>query len=160
MELHAATVDETYALGRALGAVLEERDFVGLSGQLGAGKTLFSRGVAEGAGVDVSDVSSPTYAIIQSYQGRIVLHHADLYRLTGEADLYSTGYFDLLEGEGAFLVEWVARVPGAVPGDALQVTLEVLPQDARVLRVSSSGPKSELLLTKWLREITARVTAQ
>ena len=66
MELHSTDTSQTFALGRALGTVLESGDFVGLTGQLGAGKTLFSRGVAEGAGVPLDDVSSPTYSIIQS----------------------------------------------------------------------------------------------
>ncbi|MFZ5439240.1 MAG: tRNA (adenosine(37)-N6)-threonylcarbamoyltransferase complex ATPase subunit type 1 TsaE, partial [Myxococcota bacterium] len=116
-EFSSASPDATFALGRALGGVLEERDYVGLNGQLGAGKTLFSRGVADGAGVPLEDVSSPTYSIVQSYSGRLRLHHADLYRLTSENDLYATGYFDLLEGEGAFLVEWVGQVRGAAPED-------------------------------------------
>ena len=80
------STDETFSLGERLGRVLEPHDFVGLDGQLGAGKTLFSRGVASGAGVPLEDVSSPTYSIVQTYSGRLTLHHADLYRLATEAD--------------------------------------------------------------------------
>ena len=147
--LNSNDVDDTFALGRALGTVLQSGDFVGLTGQLGAGKTLFSRGVAEGAGVPLDDVSSPTYAIIQSYRGRLTLHHADFYRLTSEADLFSTGFHDLLEGEGAFLVEWIDQVRGAGPDDALRITLEVSSPDTRVFKVTTSGPRSEALLQRW-----------
>lgn len=153
MELRSPDAAGTFALGRALGQVLQSGDFVGLSGQLGAGKTLFSRGVAEGAGVPLEDVSSPTYSIIQSYRGRLALHHADLYRLTSEADLFSTGFHDLLESEGAFLVEWIDQIPGAAPEDALRITLEVTSPETRTLQVTTSGPKSEALLTRWSAEL-------
>lgn len=149
--IDSASADETFALGRALGAELQVADFVGLSGQLGAGKTLFSRGVADGAGVPLDDVSSPTYSIVQSYSGRLPLHHADLYRLTSEADLYATGYFDLLDaGDAAFLVEWVEHIPGAAPDDALKLRIEVPAIDARRFQVTTSGPRSEALLDRWL----------
>ena len=156
MELLSTSAAETFALGRALGTVLQSGDFVGLTGQLGAGKTAFSRGVADGAGVPLEDVSSPTYSIIQSYRGRIALHHVDLYRLTGEADLFSTGFHDLLEGEGAFLVEWIDHVRGAAPDDALRITLEVTSLETRTLKVTTSGPKSEALLARWSSSLEER----
>lgn len=141
--------DETFTLAKALGEVLVDRDFVGLSGQLGAGKTLFARGLATGAGVDVEDVSSPTYSIVQSYRGRVTLHHADLYRLQTEADLYATGYFDLLESEGAWLVEWVEQVPSAAPEDSLRISVGVELPNRRTFLVSTSGPTSQALLERW-----------
>ena len=129
--------------------MLQSGDFVGLTGQLGAGKTAFARGVADGAGVPLDDVSSPTYSIIQSYKGRLTLHHVDLYRLTGEADLASTGFHDLLEEEGALLVEWIEQVRGAAPADALRITLVVTSLETRTLKITTSGPKSEALLARW-----------
>ena len=154
VELISPDADTTFALGRALGLALESGDFVGLTGQLGAGKTLFSRGVAEGAGVPLDGVSSPTYSIIQSYEGRLTLHHADLYRLSSEADLFSTGFHDLLDGEGAFLVEWIDQVRGAAPDDVLRITLEVTTPEARKLTVTTSGPRSAALLARWNDERT------
>lgn len=145
-----ASAEQTFALGLELGRVLQPGDFVGLSGSLGAGKTLFSRGVASGAGVAVDDVSSPTYSIVQSYRGRLQLHHADLYRLRTEADLYATGYFDLLETDAAFLVEWVDQVTGAAPDDALLVLLEVAAPDARSITVRPTGPAALALAGRWL----------
>lgn len=148
--VETASPDETFALGKRLGEALLPRDFVGLSGQLGAGKTLFSRGVADGAGVPLDDVSSPTYSIVQSYRGRVTLHHADLYRLTSEDDLYATGYFDLLETDGAWLVEWIDHVTSAAPDDALRLTLEVIEPERRRVHVKSTGPASDALLVRWL----------
>lgn len=144
------STDETFSLGERLGRVLEPSDFVGLDGQLGAGKTLFSRGVASGAGVPLEDVSSPTYSIVQTYSGRLTLHHADLYRLATEADLFATGYFDLLESEAAMLVEWVSQVPGALPDDALSLRLEVPTADSRRFEITARGERSRALLLRWL----------
>lgn len=156
MELRSSDANQTFAFGRALGLVLQPGDFVGLTGQLGAGKTLFSRGVAEGAGVPLDDVSSPTYSIIQSYRGRLILHHVDLYRLTSEADLFSTGFHDLLDGEpAAFLVEWIDQVRGAAPDDALRITLELPTLETRTLKITASGPKSEDLLKRWTAGLTS-----
>lgn len=144
------STDETFSLGERLGRVLEAHDFVGLDGQLGAGKTLFSRGVASGAGVPLEDVSSPTYSIVQTYSGRLTLHHADLYRLATEADLFATGYFDLLESDAAMLVEWVSQVPGALPDDALILRLEVPTPDSRRFVITAVGERSQALLLRWL----------
>lgn len=148
--ISTTSTDETFSLGERLGRVLEPHDFVGLDGQLGAGKTLFSRGVASGAGVPLEDVSSPTYSIMQTYSGRLTLHHADLYRLATEADLFATGYFDLLESEAAMLVEWVSQVPGALPDDALSLRLEVPTPDSRRFEITARGARSQALLVRWL----------
>ena len=151
--------EATFALGQSLGASLLEFDFVGLSGQLGAGKTQFSRGVADGAGVPLDDVSSPTYSIVQSYSGRLTLHHADLYRLTGEGDLFATGYFDLLESPGAMLVEWIDHVASAAPDDALRLTLSVTSPTTRVIEARSTGTRSDALLARWLSAAGTQSTA-
>jgi tRNA threonylcarbamoyladenosine biosynthesis protein TsaE len=145
-----ASAEETFALGEQLGAVLLARDFVGLSGQLGAGKTQFSRGVAQGAGVPLDDVSSPTYSIVQTYRGRLELHHVDLYRLVTDDDLFAIGWFDLLEGDGAFLVEWVDQVRSASPADALLVTITVLGPEQRRFELRPTGQASQALLHRWL----------
>jgi tRNA threonylcarbamoyladenosine biosynthesis protein TsaE len=143
--LHTDSAGQTAALGRALGAALRPGDFVALVGDLGAGKTCFSRGVAEGAGVAPGDISSPTFAIVQRYGGRIPLFHADLYRLADPDELYATGYFDLLgAAEGAFLVEWAERVPGAIPAGALVIRLAADPHldSRRWMQLEARGPRA------------------
>src|SRR5215475_13049265 len=106
---------ETFAFGERLGRLLEPGDFVGLVGELGTGKTLFVRGVAEGAGVDRGRVSSPSFAIISAYRGRLSIYHADLFRLRDYDEVYATGFTDLPDDDGAMLVEWLDRVPRAAP---------------------------------------------
>jgi tRNA threonylcarbamoyladenosine biosynthesis protein TsaE len=114
----------TFELGVRLGAALRPGDVVALVGELGAGKTQLVRGACRGAGVPDAEVASPTFAIVAAYHGGIPVHHADLYRVADEDELHATGFFDLLGGAGAVLVEWADRVPGALPPERLVVTLE------------------------------------
>jgi len=136
----------TDQLGQALGRLLERGDFVGLRGELGAGKTALVRAIARGAGVTEGDVTSPTFAILNRYRGRsLELHHADLYRLETRDELYATGYFDLL-GEGAMLVEWIDRIPQATPDDWLELTLTIEGESRRRLVAEGHGGRSGRLL--------------
>jgi tRNA threonylcarbamoyladenosine biosynthesis protein TsaE len=96
---------------------------VALEGDLGAGKTELVRGACAGAKVPPAEVSSPSFAIVATYRGRIPIHHADLYRIGDEDELYATGFGDLVGGEGALLVEWADRVPGALPEERLTIRL-------------------------------------
>jgi tRNA threonylcarbamoyladenosine biosynthesis protein TsaE len=149
-ELVSDSPERTHALGVALGRLLEPGHFVGLIGDLGAGKTQLTRGVAEGAGVPPGEVSSPTFAIVQPYRGRILLHHADLYRLSDEDELYATGYFDLLEAEGAMLVEWLDQIPAAAPAEHLILRLSYVDEHHRRIEASAAGPRHQALLSAWL----------
>jgi tRNA threonylcarbamoyladenosine biosynthesis protein TsaE len=118
----------TSALGERLGALLQPGDVVALVGELGAGKTQLVRGICRGAGVPEAEVASPSFAIVATYRGHVPIHHADLYRVADEDELYGTGFSDLVGGEGALLVEWADRMPGMLPEERLEVRLE---HDAR-----------------------------
>ena len=137
----------TAALGARLGRLLEPGDVVALVGELGAGKTQLVRGACDGARVPPSEVSSPSFAIVATYRGRIPVHHADLYRLADEDELYGTGFFDLLGGEGAVLVEWADRIPGALPVERLQIRLrhDERALDVRHLEIEGVGPRHAAL---------------
>lgn len=113
----------TWRLGQVLGEALQPGDLVALIGDLGAGKTQLVRGACAGAGVAEGDVSSPTFAIVQTYRGRLPFNHADLYRLADLDELYATGFFDLLGGDGALVVEWADRVAGWAPEEALVIRI-------------------------------------
>lgn len=140
----------TLALGAALGRLLDPGDFVGLVGELGAGKTLFVRGVAEGAGVDRSQVSSPSFAIISAYRGRLTLYHADLFRLRDYDEVYATGFTDLPGADGAIVVEWLDRVPRAALREMLLVSFETLGGQRRRLNAQAYGARYCALLQQWL----------
>jgi tRNA threonylcarbamoyladenosine biosynthesis protein TsaE len=133
---------ETHAFGQRLGRLLRPGDFVGLSGPLGSGKTALVRGIAEGMGIELGQVTSPTFAIINTYAGgRLLLHHADLYRVESLDELYATGFFDL--GEGCLVVEWPERIPHAAPNDFLEIRLESTGGDQRRLLLEPHGPRYE-----------------
>jgi tRNA threonylcarbamoyladenosine biosynthesis protein TsaE len=141
--LISRSLEETHALGVKLGRALEAGDFIGLAGELGAGKTALVRGICEGAGVDPADVTSPTFTIVQSYAGRVSVHHADLYRLSSLDELYATGFFDL---EGAALVEWVDKVP-LPEQDMLRIDMSVVDEKTRRIELKAMGPRSTELLS-------------
>jgi tRNA threonylcarbamoyladenosine biosynthesis protein TsaE len=144
--------EETHRLGVRLGQLLQAGDFVGLVGDLGAGKTHLVRGVAEGAGVARSEVASPTFAIVYPYRGRVPLYHADLYRLADYDELYATGFLDLLGGDGAVLVEWLDRIPEAAPREFLRLTLRDTGEESRELVAEAWGERPVELLKAWFGE--------
>jgi tRNA threonylcarbamoyladenosine biosynthesis protein TsaE len=137
----------TSALGERLGEALQPGDVVALVGELGAGKTQLVRGICRGAAVPESQVASPTFAIVATYAGRLPVHHADLYRLGGEDELYATGFEDLLGGSGAVLVEWADRVPGALPRERLEIELQHVDgaPSARRVRIAGVGARHAAL---------------
>jgi len=126
---------ETAAVGRDLGRKLGPGAVVLLYGQLGAGKTAFTRGLAEGLGCDGEDVSSPTFTLVQEYRGRTRVEHVDLYRIT-PAEVDDLGLEELVEG-GVVAVEWADRWPRA-PADAIVVTLESLGGDRRKITITTN----------------------
>ncbi len=133
------------ALGERLGGLLEPGDFIGLSGDLGAGKTVLARGIAQGAGVAAGEVASPTFAIVYPYRGRIPVYHADLYRVTDADELYATGFFDLVGSSGAAVVEWIEKVPEALPPEHLLLRIERTGERTRRLEMTFSGARGEAL---------------
>jgi tRNA threonylcarbamoyladenosine biosynthesis protein TsaE len=138
---------ETFQLGRKLGRLLAPGDVVALTGDLGAGKTQFARGACQGAGVPEGEVSSPTFAIVASHRGRLPVHHADLYRVADLDELYATGFLDLVGADGAVLVEWADRVPGALPEERLDIHLShlVTRPGARRLEIAGRGERHAAL---------------
>lgn len=146
MRLRLRGTEATRALGEALAAALKPGDFVGLSGDLGAGKTSLVRAIAEAVGVASDQIASPTFSIVHPYVGgRLPLWHADLYRLADEDELYATGFFDLVEGEGALLVEWIDRIPEAAPEAWLQVELHHVDEASREAVIVGHGARGRAL---------------
>ena len=114
----------TEALGRLLGRHLKDGDVLCLSGDLGAGKTLLSRGVATSLGVDPDAVTSPTFAIMNVYEGReLEVRHFDLYRLNRPEELEDIGFEEYAGGDGVTLIEWAELFREQLPEEYLQVVL-------------------------------------
>jgi tRNA threonylcarbamoyladenosine biosynthesis protein TsaE len=115
--------DDTAALGRELAAALTAGDVLLLYGDLGAGKTAFVRGLAEGLGVDRSEVSSPTFTLIQEYRGgRLTLFHVDLYRIEDPREFDELGLDEIAE-DGVLAIEWAEKLP-TLPSHAIRVAIE------------------------------------
>lgn len=114
--------EETKQLGEKMAALLQPGDVICLNGDLGAGKTAFSQGVARGLAVD-SWVTSPTFTLINEYEGRLHLYHFDVYRLEGPAEMEDLGYEEYFYGDGVCLVEWAERVEEVLPQERLDIRL-------------------------------------
>jgi tRNA threonylcarbamoyladenosine biosynthesis protein TsaE len=130
--------DESLALGRALGELLEPGAFIALTGELGAGKTVLVQGIARGLGFD-GYVSSPSFVIMNEYAGRLAIHHVDLYRISAPGDLCDLGYREVFWSDGVTLVEWAERVIELLPDARLDLAIEIAEPGARVIRAVAHG---------------------
>lgn len=113
MEFYTASAQETEQLGQRLGQKLKPGAVIAYSGDLGAGKTAFTRGLARGLGIE-DPITSPTYTIVNEYPGKIPLFHFDMYRLGSSEDLFDIGWEDYLTRGGVIAVEWSERVEDAL----------------------------------------------
>lgn len=114
---------ETEKIGELLGNTVKDGSVVAMFGDLGAGKTAFTRGFTKGMGINC-DVSSPTFALVNEYRGKKrTLYHFDMYRISGWDDLYSTGYFDYLDAGGCLIIEWSENIEAILPDDCIRVTI-------------------------------------
>ena len=115
------SAEGTEQLGERIASKLKGTDVIALFGGLGMGKTALTRGLARGLGAD-DVVSSPTFALVNEYSGRVPVYHFDMYRVTSWDDLYSTGFFDYLD-TGVLVIEWSENIEGALPENALRITI-------------------------------------
>jgi tRNA threonylcarbamoyladenosine biosynthesis protein TsaE len=125
--------EQTRALGRELSLVLQESAVIGLSGDLGAGKTEFVKGIAEGLG-STDAVTSPTFTLVHEYRsGRLPLFHMDFYRLETERELDEIGFDDYLQQHGICAIEWADRFLDRIPRDAIRVEMRISSGDDRLI---------------------------
>jgi tRNA threonylcarbamoyladenosine biosynthesis protein TsaE len=137
-EFLSKSPEETMKIGRELARSLPVPGVVLLRGNLGAGKTTLTRGIAQGLGLsDLSLVNSPSFTLVNVYQGACPIYHVDLYRLDGARDLYSIGIDDFLGKEGVTIIEWAERLVFPFEG-AVEIRLTDAGDDRRILRVSSN----------------------
>jgi len=127
--------EETFELARRMASGFEGREVVLLSGELGAGKTVFAKGIAAGAGVAATDrVSSPSFTLVNVYEGKWPVFHIDLYRLEREPEILDLGWEDYL-GEGIVIVEWAERL--TLPVEGIRVLIETVGDDERRITIAS-----------------------
>ena len=142
------SAEETEALGRRLGKILEPPALLLLRGDLGSGKTCFVRGLARGLGVFADEpVTSPTYALMHHYQGRYDLYHFDLYRLCGWADLDEIGFDEFIDAGKIVVVEWSERADGAGL-EGIQISFSAQEDDCRTIELMATLEKDVHLLMR------------
>ena len=145
MEFITRSPEETEAVGMALGKLLTPGTVIAYQGDLGAGKTAFTRGVACGLGAKES-VTSPTYTIVNEYlSGKYPLFHFDMYRLASSDDLFDIGWEDYLDRGGICAVEWSENVADALEG-AIIVTIEKLGEESRRITIEGGEALADLSL--------------
>lgn len=133
---HSTAETEEYAA--SLAARLSPGDVLAFRGGMGAGKTAFVRGLAKGLSC-TGEVSSPTFALVHEYTGKIPLYHFDMYRITGFEDLYSTGYFDYLDAGGILAVEWSENIESALEEGTITIDIQTLDENIRKITISGGG---------------------
>jgi tRNA threonylcarbamoyladenosine biosynthesis protein TsaE len=130
------SAEETLRAAEELASAFKGKEVVLLSGELGAGKTVFAKGLAAGLGVeDTSRVCSPSYTLVNIYKGRVLVFHIDLYRLEKESEIADLGWEDYL-GEGVVIIEWAERLPFLVEG--IRVAIKPGADDTRTITISHS----------------------
>ena len=137
------TEEDMLALGRNVAERLDRRGFIALYGDLGAGKTVFARGVAQAFGID--HVSSPTFTIVCEYPTEPKLYHFDAYRLSDADELFAIGYSDYLREDALLLMEWANLVESALPQERLGVSITGSGMEARTVVMEPRGERMEEL---------------
>ena len=138
---------ETEVIGFKLGTLLKKGAFLALFGDLGGGKTCFTRGVvAAVAPESLHLVASPTFAIMNEYQGPLTVYHFDFYRLTSGHEITELGFEDYFQGDGICIAEWSARVEDLLPKDHIKLTFEHAEGDCRRIALVASSQHSQVLI--------------
>jgi tRNA threonylcarbamoyladenosine biosynthesis protein TsaE len=122
--IYSSSEEETIKIGEELGKLLKPGTIIGLNGELGTGKTVFVKGIARGLNT-LEEPNSPTFVIMNKYEGRIPLYHFDLYRISSAEELEGIGYEDYFYGNGVTVVEWSDRVKGIFPEYTIKIEIKI-----------------------------------
>ncbi len=142
--------EETILIGSDLATILSAGTVILLSGELGAGKTVFAQGVAAGLGV-AAPVTSPTYTLVSEYQGRLIpFYHMDLYRLGGGDPFEELGAEEYVHSDGVTAIEWPEQVRSRWRGDCLTVSIKHLGGDSRKIEMAGTGARSNAVLENYV----------
>jgi tRNA threonylcarbamoyladenosine biosynthesis protein TsaE len=145
IRFRAGSAEETAELGQRLGAILQKGDTVCLTGDLGTGKTAFTGGIAKALGIG-GYITSPTFTIVNEYEGDLPLYHFDVYRIGDQGEMFETGYDEYVSGEGITVIEWAELIRDILPADRIEVFIEkdhADKPDSRLITMKFHGPRSE-----------------
>ena len=138
--LTTTSPEETEAAGARLGATLGPGDVVALSGELGAGKTVFVQGLARALDVPGS-ATSPTFVLVNEYRGRLRVHHVDAYRTGSLAELRDLGLEEMMDGDGVTVIEWAERLEPLLPARAVRVRIAGVGDEPREITIERPAPR-------------------
>lgn len=157
--LNMRSPKDTFQLGVAFGASAQGGEVIALTGPLGAGKTQFVKGLALGLGVPPGDVTSPTFALMQSYAGRLRLTHIDLYRLEGQSDMCTLGLEEEIEDDaGLAAIEWADKGECLLPPGRLMLQLTLLEEDVREIIMQATDAVHLAWLIRSVKDYTEAQT--
>lgn len=145
--------EQTWEIGQLLGKLLDAGDAVCLYGDLGAGKTNFTYGIARGLDVQEQYITSPTFTFVNEYKGRIPLYHMDLYRLKGPDELENIGFDEYIESDGVTVIEWADRAEDELPAECLSVYLSHVDDHSREVGFLAEGERYKKLMEELMQEL-------
>ncbi len=154
-KITSLNVEETQRIAAALAKVVVPGTVIALEGDLGAGKTHFTQGLARGLGVGEA-VTSPTFNVMSVYdQGRLPLYHFDLYRLEDALELEDIAFYDYVEADGVSCIEWAAKFPEEIPAQALWISITTREDNVRSIEVRTANGETQVLIDAWFARIQA-----
>ena len=154
-KITSLNVEETQRIAAALAEVVVPGTVIALEGDLGAGKTHFTQGLARGLGVGEA-VTSPTFNVMSVYdQGRLPLYHFDLYRLEDALELEDIAFYDYVEADGVSCIEWAAKFPEEIPTQALWISITTREDNARSIEAHTTSEETQVLIDVWFARIQA-----
>ena len=151
--------EQTWKTGEVLGKLLDAGDTVCLYGDLGAGKTSLSYGIALGLDVDADYITSPTFSFVNEYRGRVPFYHIDLYRLSDPHELEHIGFDEYIDSDGVTVIEWAERADDELPDERLSVYLSQVDEKSREIGFLAEGERYEKMLEALKVRLTGTNTA-
>jgi len=145
MNIISDSPEQTQRIGRQLGQLAKPGDVILLTGDLGAGKTCLTQGIAWGLDID-EFAASPSFTIMREHQGRLLLYHVDFYRLDSIEDIYDFGIDDYLFGNGLCVIEWAEKGMELMPDERLLIEMEYVSENERRLDLNASGKRYDEIL--------------
>jgi len=155
MQLETKSAAETRRVGKRIGKALGRGDLIVLFGELGAGKTCLTQGIAIGLGVEKKYVSSPSFVIIKEYQGRLPLYHVDFFRLQTAKEIESTGYDEYICGEGVTVIEWAEKIEDTLPEKHFRIELIISGKNKRHILLKPVGEDYEKIAREIYEDFSA-----
>lgn len=152
MMFSSSSPEDTEKLGECLGSVVKKRYIICLSGDLGVGKTEFVKGLARGMGIE-DYITSPTFTIVNEYQGRLPLYHFDVYRINDVDEMYEIGCEEYFFGDGVTVIEWAEIIESIIPKENIQIDISKdleISENHRNIRIKTNGGLYDDLLREMI----------